>query len=543
MVKEIGFVSSTVGNPANENRFQFIIKKNGAKNVFKLNQFDLIRVREKEDALFAIVESVSSFCDAPDHVANYVSGNFGQKQGSDIERICFYCVTARVLLNDKGLPFPVKTGESVYTCTKEEVYTALYSGYNEKSRKKNPYFPIAQQVMYKGNGNKNELKLRVYLNRDYLLGKDAAHLNISGMSGVASKTTKAMIILRELYYCTDNLSIIIFNTKQKDLLNIEEDDSVINKEKAIYSVIGNHKQQLWSHNIHYLYPFNNQLAVGNNNSSTYVLDFDTQKKQGNLDLLVAMDDESGTMDSCIKAIQSNKAFDSWASLSIVKKKNEKVSEEDKKYVIESLQNSSIDKFKRVVDRVIPKDDEGQTTGIFSTNSNINDISTILKTLLGQNNIIVVDISPLDPLQQAVVFGCVLRSVHTYKKENKNQGSKRIALFIDEINKYASYDTPNQAPILQNLIEIAETGRSNGICMITAEQSLSIIHRRIKANFANMIYGKTGPLELSQPDYMMIPDSYKQRITSFQHKDALVSTSNLNAGLIHAEFPDKFYKEQ
>ena len=58
----------------------------------------------------------------------------------------------------------------------------------------------------------------------------------------------------------------------------------------------------------------------------------------------------------------------------------------------------------------------------------------------------------------------------------------------------------------------------------------------------MLFGKTGPLELSQPDYMMISDSYKQRLTTFQHKDALVSTSNLNAGLIHAVFPDKFYKE-
>ena len=92
-----------------------------------------------------------------------------------------------------------------------------------------------------------------------------------------------------------------------------------------------------------------------------------------------------------------------------------------------------------------------------------------------------------------------------------------------------------------LIDIAETGRSMGLGLITAEQSLSVIHRRIKTNIANLIIGRTMSLEMNQLDYCMIPESYKSRISTFNHEDALIYTTYLNAGAIHAKFPDKFYE--
>ena len=233
--KEIGFVSSIVSMPANDNHFSFIIKKDNNKECFRINQFDLVKVKREQypddPPLFGIVESVSSFCDAPDHVANFVSSNFGQESIGSIDRIGFYCVLTRVLLNKNGDYFPVKTGDKVFTCTEEEVYKALYSDYEEQ---KYDFFPIAFQKMYRGN-KKGQLELYAYLKKSYLLGPDAAHLNISGMSGVASKTTKVLTILRELYYHTDDLhtddlSIIIFNTKDKDLLDLNENDNSLKQE-------------------------------------------------------------------------------------------------------------------------------------------------------------------------------------------------------------------------------------------------------------------------------------------------------------------------
>lgn len=50
------------------------------------------------------------------------------------------------------------------------------------------------------------------------------------------------------------------------------------------------------------------------------------------------------------------------------------------------------------------------------------------------------------------------------KDEENMPDK-IIVFVDELNKYASKDTPNSSPILQQLLEVAERGRSLGINLI------------------------------------------------------------------------------
>lgn len=51
------------------------------------------------------------------------------------------------------------------------------------------------------------------------------------------------------------------------------------------------------------------------------------------------------------------------------------------------------------------------------------------------------------------------------------------IFIDELNKYASQDTPKSSPILHQVLDIAERGRSLGIVLFSAEQFRS----SVKAN--------------------------------------------------------------
>ena len=50
--------------------------------------------------------------------------------------------------------------------------------------------------------------------------------------------------------------------------------------------------------------------------------------------------------------------------------------------------------------------------------------------------------------------------------------------IDELNKYASTDTPKSSPILHQILDIAERGCSLGIILFSAEQFRSAIHNRV-----------------------------------------------------------------
>ena len=60
---------------------------------------------------------------------------------------------------------------------------------------------------------------------------------------------------------------------------------------------------------------------------------------------------------------------------------------------------------------------------------------------------------------------------------------RIIIFIDELNKYASKDSPKNSPILHQILDVAERGRSLGVVLFAAEQFRSAIHDRVTGNLS------------------------------------------------------------
>lgn len=45
---------------------------------------------------------------------------------------------------------------------------------------------------------------------------------------------------------------------------------------------------------------------------------------------------------------------------------------------------------------------------------------------------------------------------------------KIIVFIDELNKYASSDAPKNSPILRQVLDVAERGRSLGMVLFAAD---------------------------------------------------------------------------
>ena len=83
------------------------------------------------------------------------------------------------------------------------------------------------------------------LNSKFILGPEGAHLNISGISGLASKTSYAMFLMKavqEQYLkmpvdSEESVAFVIFNVKGKDLMAIHspndfKDDSDGEKERV-----------------------------------------------------------------------------------------------------------------------------------------------------------------------------------------------------------------------------------------------------------------------------------------------------------------------
>ena len=73
---------------------------------------------------------------------------------------------------------------------------------------------------------------------------------------------------------------------------------------------------------------------------------------------------------------------------------------------------------------------------------------------------------------------------------------RIIIFIDELNKYASKDSPKNSPILHQILDVAERGRSLGVVLFAAEQFRSAIHDRVTGNCSTHAYGRTNTIEVT-----------------------------------------------
>ncbi len=120
---------------------------------------------------------------------------------------------------------------------------------------------------------------------------------------------------------------------------------------------------------------------------------------------------------------------------------------------------------------------------------------------------VVDLHNLPDRAQRFVVGVTLRGEFARKER---QGTARPLMFVvlDELNKYAPRE--GDSPIKQILLDVAERGRSLGVILIGAQQTASEVERRILSNCAIKVAGRLDAAEAERPEYGFLPPAQRQR---------------------------------
>ena len=118
---------------------------------------------------------------------------------------------------------------------------------------------------------------------------------------------------------------------------------------------------------------------------------------------------------------------------------------------------------------------------------------------------------------------------------------RVVIFIDELNKYASKETPKNSPILRQVLDVAERGRSLGVILLTAEQFRSAIHDRVTGNCSTHAYGRTNSIEVAKGDYKSIPSVYKTMMTRLKQGEYIIQNPVFRS-LLNIKFPKPIYKQ-
>lgn len=149
-----------------------------------------------------------------------------------------------------------------------------------------------------------------------------------------------------------------------------------------------------------------------------------------------------------------------------------------------------------------------------------------------HQVTVVDIHNLHDRAKRFVVGTTIRAVFD-EKERTGLARPLLFLVLDELNKYAPRE--GSSPIKEILVDVAERGRSLGVILIGAQQTASEVERRIIANSSIRVVGRLDPAEAGRPEYGFLPSAMRQRATIAKPGTMFVNQPELPVPLV-VEFP-------
>lgn len=549
-METIGKIIATEKQPSTIEEFTFWTKKD-----LKLKPFDVVVVEHVENSkTFGVVEEISHMTDSPSALAGYISSDFGNVEAQAYtERIGMNYVKCKVVGNDKNVYIPVQEGRRVALATKEQIMMAL--GLDDV---KNP-IPAGYMDMYDGA---NKQTLPVYFNSHFLIGPEGAHLNISGISGLASKTSYAMFLMKAIQDVMgkredESVAFIMMNVKGTDLLKIDEmndREKELKEIQKVYDKLGLEMKPFQQ--VKYFYPYSKDYTAYTYEKEQVIKDrmtrgtafqykylFENDEDKECLDLLFAnVDDPNETIDSIIDFIISKgghfKGVESWEEFKnalFMQTQSETASKTGKEISVMSWR-----KFYRLFNKSFQKCRQMFTEKLGSGSVRLRDqIQKIQK-----NDVMVIDVAKMDEESQGFVFGDVMRAVYNLKLGSTDRPEEeipdRIIIFIDELNKYASNDVPKSSPILRQILDITERGRSLGVVLFGAEQFVSDIHKRVKGNCATQAYGRTNAIEITKEDFRFVPSVYKTMLTRQKQGEYIIQNPVFRS-MLNVKFPLPIYK--
>jgi uncharacterized protein len=380
--------------------------------------------------------------------------------------------------------------------------------------------------------------LPVYVNFEFLDGTRGAHVSISGVSGIATKTSFAMFLLHSIANCgvlageAHNTKVLVFSVKGEDLLFLDYANSKLTtSQEQRYAALGLPAA-----------PFSNVRVFA-------------PPRKG---------DPAGTPDVSARDRAVSPFF--WTLAEFCRDELlpfvfADAEDERAQYTMLIAQVAA-----RLRRDTVPAGDEGaiRVQGVDPGNDKIirtfGDLVSLLEAELGDDGtrgswvagstvtgsvnallrrlrsaaaplsvivrgdlahrgersistsraqVTVVDLHNLPDRAQRFVVGVTLRTEFARKER---QGTARPLMFVmlDELNKYAPRE--GDSPIKQILLDLAERGRSLGVILIGAQQTASEVERRILANCAIRVAGRLDAAEAERPEYGFLPSAQRQRAT-------------------------------
>lgn len=516
----IGLVSPSKSHHITPNEFTFWISMiSPAKFQLQLGdiivakyitntQKDLWDGEDKSDATFGIVTAMTRASDVDSPLIDYIRHGYGKKPKSanKTDPLDVLIVTCKFLRSLTGRMRPVDCCPVHFTTTLGIKFATQEVKQDGSPQMDGNWIPTGQYTT--GYGIKSPL----CCNENFVLGADAAHVNVTGQSGMASKTSYLLFFLSSVLQKTSKkVGVVFVNVKKSDFLWIDTPNPLLTPERiAEYTDLGL-KPELPLNNIEFWAPIHKsgehsevkslrqkargdvkgiQIAWGDfKKSIPAILSTDLDIKAENvLNNIIDIVGRDGTFEEAVKA------------------GNDMLSSSKKK-----------DDHEATIRKVC-----GRLGGLQKTFKEILD-PTSSKSLfpdpskLKHKDAIVLDIGLVkDVRTQQIIFKEVLiRCERALQDDSIPDKLDAIIIVADELNAFCPASSDSSAPLRTQIIDIAARGRSLGFILFGAQQAASNVAKEVYGAAAVKVIGRTGPEEITAGIYKFLPDDLKGQITKQQ----------------------------
>ena len=483
----------------------------------------IVRVEDTGRTVFGVVTDGFAYSDLVSPLQAVIgaegdpAGN-GSKQTGRAEIRLYAAAVLRQLPEEPLQPVPLGP---VWLASDSDVALALrMDGYTAHERATG--IPVG---LYAAGG----LEAPVFLDADFLLGPEAAHLNITGVSGLATKTSAVEFLLGSIFQTfpahKGTVAALCFNVKGPDLCFLDQPATLSAQDQRQYTRLGLTPRPFSS--VRYYAPLkpdgvnlntlrtNEELA-----SNTEPLVWGLREVLDYAEVVLNRDDIDAKAD----------AFIDFLGERVVGREYLDESLRPKPFTVQSFTDLE-EFFRRIFDYMEGMGKGGEVwrthhiATIRKVRNRLSNISTRSKGLVtddGLSNdlpwgafedrsVQVIDVAGLDPLAQDLVFARVVSKLREHL-ERRDLGVDHVVVFVDELNKYAPADGP-ETYVRKMLLDLSERGRYLGLVLFSAQQFRSQVHRRVVGNAGTVIYGRMDVDELATPGYATVSPATKIKMAT------------------------------
>jgi hypothetical protein len=514
----IGRVVATELKPATPHQFHFWTAQESPIGIGAI-----VRVEENDRVVFAVVTEGFAYSDlvSPLHAVIGAHGDPGASGTEPSARAEIRLYAAAVLRQVPEEPLqPVPLGP-VWLAADTDVALALrMDSYTTHERATG--VPVG---LYAAGG----LESPVFLDSDFLLGPEAAHLNITGVSGLATKTSAVEFLLGSIFQTfprhKGSVAALCFNVKGPDLCFLDQPATLSAEDRRQYARLGLAPAPFT--NVRYYAPLKPDGVNLNSLRTHEALAANTEPLVWGLrevldyaEVVLNRDDVDAKAD----------AFIDFLGERVVGREYLDETLRSKPFTVQSFADLE-EFFRRIFDFMEAMGKGGEVwkthhvATIRKVRNRLSNISTRSKGLVTDDGVSndlpwglfqdrsvhVIDVAGLDPLAQDLVFARVVSKLREHL-ERRDLGVDHVVVFVDELNKYAPADGP-ETYVRKMLLDLSERGRYLGLVLFSAQQFRSQVQRRVVGNAGTSIYGRMDVDELATPGYATLSPAVKIKLAT------------------------------